>query len=331
MKKAKVSTFFAAVLMCVLVLQTSAAALELVPGGMTVGLEMCTKGVVVSRLTEVETNSGTLKPALDAGIQPGDCIVELGGAEICSGEDFIEKISQLNGSEIDIKLLRGEEYLNVSICPAKSCTGAWQLGMWLRDGASGIGTVTYYDPQSGKYGALGHGVNDCDSGKLLPSDEGTVSPSVVVDVIPGKAGSPGELCGVFDPANAMGVIESNTPFGIFGVINEFPGASNALETASDTEIRPGKAVILSNISGTDVAEYEIEIQRVNVNAADGKSLVIRVTDECLLRETGGIVQGMSGSPIIQNGKLVGAVTHVLVSDSSRGYGISIDSMLEAAA
>ena len=331
MKKFKNIGYFAVVLACVILLQTAAMAAELlVPGGMTVGLELQTRGIVVSRLTEVETKNGCVSPAGDAGILPGDCIIKLGGREITNGQEFMDSVSKFDGGEVSVTLLREEKQLQLTVKPAKSKSDVWQLGMWLRDGASGIGTVTYYDPENGNYGALGHGVNDIDSCLLLPIVGGTVSRSVILDIIPGKNGCPGELCGIFDPKAKLGDIQMNTPFGIFGVLAAPPSKGKALETASDGEIKPGKASILSNINGTEVVEYEIEILKVNQHAKDGKSLVIKITDKDLICKTGGIVQGMSGSPILQGGKLVGAVTHVLVSDPARGYGISIDSMLAAA-
>lgn len=329
MNQAKFSVFFAAAL--ILGLSTPALAAELVPGGMTVGLELRTDGVMVSRVTEVETLEGKVSPAADAGIRAGDCIVGLAGAEIHCGQDFTDRASRLDSDTVSLTLVRDGEKRTLSITPAQSKSGIWQLGMWLRDGASGIGTVTYYDPESGQYGALGHGVNDGESGLLLPAAEGTVSPSVVVDIIPGQAGKPGELCGIFDPGCPMGGIEANTPFGIFGTLEHFPGTGGVVETAQAEEVKPGPATILSNIRGTEVEEYDIELMRVNCGARDGKSFVLKITDERLLEETGGVICGMSGSPILQDGKLVGAVTHVLVNDPTRGYGIFIDKMLSAAA
>ena len=331
MKKFGITAAVTMWLLCFSVLGGTAFAAELVPGGMTVGLELKTGGVVVSRLTEVETSTGKVSPAEEAGLRPGDCIVAIDGEQIRCGSDFTGAIAELDGDEIDVELVRGGEKLSLELQPALGKNGSWQLGLWLRDGASGIGTVTYYDPASGEYGALGHGVNDVDSNTLLPSESGSVSPSVIVDIVRGRAGTPGELCGMFDSGDKLGSISSNTPFGIFGEMSDFPGGAETLETASDSEIRPGRATIYSNIHGSEIEEFEIEIEKVTPNAADGKSMQIRVTDERLLSETGGIIQGMSGSPIIQDGKLVGAVTHVLVSDPTRGYGISIDTMLRAAA
>ncbi|MGE4354752.1 MAG: SpoIVB peptidase S55 domain-containing protein, partial [Oscillospiraceae bacterium] len=242
MKKIKITKFLAILLVCVLALQTAALAAErLVPGGMTVGLELKTRGIVVSRLTEVETESGMVSPAKEAGIVPGDCIIKLDGNEIGSGKEFVDYVSKLDGGEISVTLMRTEKQLQFTVTPAKSKIGVWQLGMWLRDGASGIGTVTYYDPESGKYGALGHGVNDIDNGLILPIMDGKVCRSTIMDIISGKNGCPGELCGIIDPQTELGDIETNTPFGIFGVLTSFPGKNDGVETVSDAEIKIGKA------------------------------------------------------------------------------------------
>lgn len=315
----------------VITLDVAASASQmLVAGGMTVGIELETNGVVVSRLAEVETETGKACPARDAGIMVGDCIVKIGGSDINSGSDFIEAMGSLNGEKISVTVERGSSKTQLSITPVLSTTGSWQLGMWLRDGASGIGTVTFYDPDSGVYGALGHGVYDVDNGTLMPSSGGTISPSVVVDIIAGEAGVPGELCGYFDARENLGSIAVNTDFGIYGTMSEPSNCGQAMETAENSEICSGPATILSNISGDVVCEYSVEILQVDQNSSDGKNMIISITDPDLLAQTGGIVQGMSGSPILQNGKLVGAVTHVFVSDPTRGYGIFIESMLETA-
>ena len=193
MKKFGITAAVTMWLLCFSVLGGTAFAAELVPGGMTVGLELKTGGVVVSRLTEVETSTGKVSPAEEAGLRPGDCIVAIDGEQIRCGSDFTGAIAELDGDEIDVELVRGGEKLSLELQPALGKNGSWQLGLWLRDGASGIGTVTYYDPASGEYGALGHGVNDVDSNTLLPSESGSVSPSVIVDIVRGRAGTPGEL------------------------------------------------------------------------------------------------------------------------------------------
>ena len=214
--------------------------------------------------------------------------------------------------------------------PVRSEDGRWQLGLWLREGVSGIGTVTYYDPETGQFGALGHGINDVESGDLLPFEGGSITEADVVDVVKGAPGSPGELCGQPDREQVLGELERNTGSGIFGVA-EFDAAGAPVPVASPQEVRLGPASILTTVNGGGVAEYSVEISRIYRQPEEHRFLMLTVTDPRLLEQTGGIVQGMSGSPILQDGKLIGAVTHVLLSDATRGYGIGIQDMLDAAA
>lgn len=298
----------------------------LVPVGRTVGIEAATRGLLVVSLSEVETAEGARSPAADCGIQPGDIIVRLGGSEVGSSEEFARAAAGLDGSPVAVQLLRGERLIQYTLTPALSAEeGCWRLGLWLRDGIAGIGTVTFYDPETGLFGALGHSINDADTGVLLPLGEGYITPATVTDVQRGEKGRAGELHGAFDEGARLGTLEQNTPEGVFGTASGgFEGAP--LPAAEDGEIENGPATILANVSGGEVREYAVEISR----AQSGGRLLVTVTDPALIEATGGIVQGMSGSPIIQNGKLVGAVTHVLISDPERGYGITINSMLRAA-
>ena len=189
--------------------------------------------------------------------------------------------------------------------------------------------MTFYDPASGTFGALGHGVNDLDSGELLPCADGCITGARVTDVVRGERGKAGELCGEFDRETVRGALEKNTARGIFGS-GDFSAAGAAIPVADEDEVTLGPATILSNVRGDAVEEFDIEISRIYRGCTDSRFLLLTVTDQDLLDATGGIVQGMSGSPILQNGKIVGAVTHVLLSDPARGYGISIEEMLEAA-
>ncbi len=298
----------------------------LVPVGRTVGIEAQTDGLLVVSLAEVETESGTASPAAESGILPGDMIVMLGGCEVSSSEDFAKAASELDGSPVAVQLTRSGRLIQYTVTPALSKEdGCWRLGLWLRDGIAGIGTVTFYDPETGLYGALGHSINDADTGVLLPLDEGFITEATVSDVQRGEKGKAGELHGAFDAESKLGEVERNTTSGIFGTaIGGFDGVP--IPAAEDAEIEDGPATILANVEGSQVREYSVEISR----AQSGGRLTVTVTDPDLLAVTGGIVQGMSGSPIIQNGKLVGAVTHVLISDPARGYGITISSMLRAA-
>lgn len=299
---------------------------QLVPVGRTVGIEAATEGLLVVSLSEVETAEGKRSPAAECGIQPGDIIVRLGGCEVGTSAEFAQAAAGLDGSPVAVQLLRGEQLIQYTLTPALSAEeNCWRLGLWLRDGIAGIGTVTFYDPETGLFGALGHSINDADTGVLLPLGEGYITPATVSDVLRGEKGRAGELHGAFDENSRLGSLERNTPEGIFGTVTGgFEGTP--LPAAEDAEIENGPATILANVAGSEVREYAVEISR----AQSGGRLLVTVTDPALLEATGGIVQGMSGSPIIQNGKLVGAVTHVLISDPTRGYGITISSMLRAA-
>jgi len=206
--------------------------------------------------------------------------------------------------------------------------GTRQLGLWLRDGVTGVGTLTYYDPATGRYGALGHGIADETSGALMPLRDGSVLSAVVADVRPGGHGTAGELVGSFDAADRIGAIERNGLFGIFGTLDAPPDGT-PVETAPASAVKTGSATILSTVAGDTVQAYAVNITRVYHDGASTR-FAITVTDPALLSATGGIVQGMSGSPILQDGRLVGAVTHVLLSDPAKGYGVSIDDMLAAA-
>lgn len=304
------------------------AAGTLVPMGTAVGIQMNTDGVLVVDTTDVETcDGGCASPARDAGIRPGDIITEISGRATGTAADLAEAAAELPEGPASVTVERGGETLRLDLTPVQSAEGP-RLGLWLRDGVAGVGTLTYYDPETGRFGALGHGVTDSQTATMLPLSSGSVSPARIVDIQPGAAGCPGALSGLFDMSAPVGTIERNTLCGIFGTMDAAVDGGQALPVASDSEICAGPAYILSSVTDDGVSRYSVEISR-GMAGAQGLMLNLRVTDETLLALTGGIVQGMSGSPIIQDGKLVGAVTHVLVSDASRGYGISIESMLAA--
>ena len=304
-------------------------ATELVPVGSAVGIELDTDGVMVVGLSEVATAEGPVSPAERAGLQTGDVIRAVDGQATPSAAVFLTLMSSLDGGEHVLTVRRGEGELRFTVTPAQNPEGAYQMGLWLRDSVTGIGTVTFYDPNTGTFGALGHGISDTGTGELLPFATGSITGAEVVDVIRGAPGSPGELCGEFDRERVLGALNKNTERGIFGVAS-MEGAGAALPVAGEDEVTLGPAIIRSCVDGGGVREYDVEISRVYRNASDSRFLLLTVTDPALLAATGGIVQGMSGSPIIQNGKLIGAVTHVLISDPAKGYGISIEKMLEAA-
>ena len=322
----------ASFILCVLSQSVSAFAVQekmLVPMGCTVGIQMYTDGVLVVGLSATQ-NGQAASPAAIAGILPGDLIKALGETKVGSADEFKAEMSKLTEKPISVTVLRNGETLQMTLTPNVG-SGTPELGLWLRDNVSGIGTMTFYDPQTGMYGGLGHGINDFESGVIMPLGRGDIFMSSVVEIKKGCAGEPGELCGDFSGKSSCGNILQNTTCGIFGILNSgLPDAGRAIPAANSDKIELGKATVLANISGTDIEEFEIEITRVYRGNDDGRSLMLSVTDKKLLEQTGGIVQGMSGSPIIQNGKLIGAVTHVMVNDPSKGFGISIEKMLKAA-
>jgi len=307
-----------------LVLTVPALAESLVPGGRALGIRMSTDGVIVAEVTAVETAYGSVTPASDAGIKTGDIIVRVGGKDIESAEDFLKAMKGLDGREVSLTFEREGKQRQVNVSPAVCEDGSVKLGILLRDGIAGVGTLTFYDPETGLYGALGHSISDAETGCIIPLREGEIYSAEISGVTRGEVGAPGALNGSADLDCVLGDIGLNCSCGIFGKAEL--GADGAIETG---EMKTGAASILCTLSGDEVCEYGIEICRV-YKSDSGCSAVLRVTDERLIESTGGIVQGMSGSPIIQDGRLVGAVTHVFINDPTGGYGISIQDMLKAA-
>ena len=303
----------------------------LIPGGQSVGIAIDTEGVIVVGASDL---GQTPSPIRAAGIRTGDIIQKVNGAAVASAAALSEMVS--GGDTLSVDVLRGDETLTKAVTPAlDGRDGRWRLGAWVRDSTAGVGTLTYCDPETGRFGALGHAITDVDTRITMPVGEGELYENRIVDISPSSHGAPGELTGdfVFRP-NAIGRVSLNTGRGIFGSLDE-PEANalypEGLPIAPKRELHAGPATLLTTVDGAATGEYRCEIVRVNDSARDARELVLRITDEALLDRTGGIVQGMSGSPVIQDGRLAGAVTHVMVNDPAMGYGISIESMLEAAA
>ena len=294
----------------------------LVPVGHTVGIKLFSKGVVVVKLSD----GGT--PAKACGLRTGDVIVQCGGSTVTSSEQF-QSLLQTCGGTAELEVRRNGNSVTLSVEPERNDQGVYCIGAWIRDSMAGIGTMTYYDPATATFGALGHGITDVDTAQLMPFSNGSILPSTVKAVKKGEAGSAGELRGDFDLTGDLGDLYANTASGVFGTLDGdyAPAQAQAVPTG---EPETGAAVIRSNIRGDEVREYTVEILKTVPNSRDGRDMVLSVTDPELIEATGGIVQGMSGSPILQNGKLVGAVTHVLLNDPTKGYGISIENMLKAA-
>ncbi len=330
MKIRRTAALLAAMLL-ILPVSANAAGEHLIPVGRTVGIRLETDGVLVSGFRSIQTGEGEVSPASDAGIKVGDVITCVGDRRIYSAEDLMSALDGTDGS-IDLTVNRKGNAVNLTVTPACGAGGELGLGILVRDKISGIGTVTYYDADTGTYGALGHSVNDPESGNIIPIRGGSISPAEVSSVKTGTSGAPGELIGSFSAAANAGDVTLNTEQGVFGHAcgdcEIFCG--EALPAASPEEIKTGKAEIIATVEGNDARHYDVSITRVYGHGA-GRDMLIEVTDGELSDLTGGIVQGMSGCPIIQNGKLVGAVTHVLVNDPTKGYAISIGRMLDAAA
>ena len=303
-----------------------------IPLGQAVGIKLFSQGVLVVGLTDITTQQGLASPAKACGIRTGDVITHINDTRVSSIEEVQTILQDLNGREMDLNVLRAEEELELTTRAAQcSADGAYKLGAWIRDSMAGIGTLTFVEPATGLFGTLGHGINDVDTAVLMKLQTGAITPASVVGVVKGEDGRPGELRGAFTAGEDLGNLFANTQQGVFGYLTEddtFTGTP--IPAAKPEEIREGKATILSTVDGTQVEEYTVEITKICRNATDTRDLMLKVTDQRLLDRTGGIVQGMSGSPILQNGRIVGAVTHVLINDPTRGYGIFIENMLDAA-
>ena len=300
---------------------------ELIAVGQPIGVKLFSDGVLVIGFSDGDT------AAKASGLKEGDIITALGGESLDTIEELRACLNANGGSDAELTVKRGSRTLTLEASPRRDKSGEYRLGAWVRDSMAGIGTMTFYDPQSGTFGALGHGVTDVDTGKLLPLDHGSIMNASVKAVKKGEHGAPGELKGAFDFARDSGTLYANTESGIFGKLSAQDAAAlggKAYSIAARDEVKTGSATILATVNGNETKEYAIEIEKVYPASGASRNLLLRVTDEALLEKTGGVVQGMSGSAILQNGKLIGAVTHVLLDDSSRGYGIFIENMLDAA-
>ncbi len=301
----------------------------LVPCGTPFGLKLIADGIMVVGLSPVETLAGIQCPAQSAGLRKGDIIRAANGVSLSSFQQLAEMVEKAGGQTLRLSVVRGGDAFEALVTPVQSVSGVFQCGLWGRDSSAGIGTVTFYDPVTGAFGGLGHGVCDVDTGDLMPLGSGEVVQASILDVVPGTAGSPGELRGSFSSGFSAGLLLKNTTSGVFGLLRTAPVRSGPVEVCPRQEVVAGPALILATLSGNEPAVYSIEIERVSyTDGSASKNMVIRVTDPNLLAITGGIVQGMSGSPILQDGRLVGAVTHVFVNDPQRGYGIFAENMID---
>ncbi len=298
-----------------------------IPCGCTFGVKFYTDGVVVVGMTDVDTKDGPQNPAYNAGIRAGDVIMAINGKTVSTNDDVSNIFSGSGGKLLDISLKRGNVGFSVSFKPEKSeSDGLYKAGLWVRDSTAGIGTITFYDPKNYIFGGLGHGICDVDTGKIMPLMTGDVVKVNMTGIVKGTKGQPGELQGILDDKN-WGSLYSNTETGVYGVLNSVE-VGKAIPVAMPQEIKEGPAEIIATIDSTGAKKYSVDIEKVDFSDnTPTKNMIIRVTDNTLIQKTGGIVQGMSGCPIIQNGHLVGAVTHVFVNDPQKGYGIFAENMI----
>ena len=302
--------------------------LYLYPGGMPFGVKFFTEGVTVVGFCDVESESGKVNPASIAGLKQKDVILQVNGAPLSGAAQLTELIEGCGGKALALHCRRGANEFDVKLtpvyCPAEA---RYKTGIWVRDSGAGIGTVTFIIPDTGAFAGLGHGICDGDTGELIAMKRGSVSDVTISSVVRGASGAPGELKGYFNPGK-VGSLLGNSSCGVWGMFSEVPeGLDEPMPIGLRDEIEEGDAYIMCTMDTNRLGCYDVKISNVNRDATGSKCFTVTVTDPDLLAISGGIVQGMSGSPIIQNGKIVGAVTHVMINDPAVGYGIFIENML----
>ncbi|MDO5397312.1 MAG: SpoIVB peptidase [bacterium] len=301
-----------------------------IPSGRSVGVKLYTDGLTVAGVEKITGADGkSVSPAADAGIKKGDIIYSVNGVALSTVEQLAGEINKSPDS-VRLEVRRGCESMSITADPAEASDNALKLGMWVRDSTAGIGTITYYQPENNTYAALGHGICDSDTGNILTVKSGNIQQCNDLTVKKSERGAPGELDAVFNGPE-LGVVELNSSAGIYGKMNSDEYVrGNPVKIAPDIEVHEGEAYIMTDAAGGGVEYYTVELQKLKPGSDDTKGIVFKVTDERLKEATGGVVKGMSGAPIIQEGKLVGAVTHVFVNDPMKGYGIFIENMLAQA-
>ena len=306
--------------------------IKLYAGGIPFGVKFLTEGVLVVGFADISSGGKKVNPSQSAGLKAGDRIISVNGCELLSAEDLTKRVEESHGSSLSIVYLRNDVRYTTTLTPVfcqnEQC---YKTGLYVKDNGAGIGTVTYVDPTTLSFGGLGHGICDSESGGLIPIQRGSVLNVSINGAIKGQKGTPGEVKGSF-LSGKVGTLLKNTDCGVYGVYAKLPQglATGLLSLCPKDELKEGKAHIWCTLDANGPQKYEIEISNINRGSTEGRSFTVKVKDPALLEKTGGIVQGMSGSPIIQNGKLVGAVTHVLINDPTTGYGIFIENMLNAA-
>lgn len=303
---------------------------EVLAGGSPVGIYMETKGVLVIDSGEITDREGIRRTPAEHIIQPGDYICEIDGEVLTGKKQLMQLVKENQGEPMEMQVIRHQETIRLEMTPVQTADGSYKLGIWVRDNIQGIGTLTFVEPD-GTFGALGHGISDVDTGERLEISDGDLYHADILSIQKGTAGTPGELRGVINyrEENRIGTISGNSQYGIRGQLDpgKYTESMEKIPLGLKQEIQTGAATIRCDI-GDGIREYACEILEIDANARDtNKCFVLRITDSDLLSKTGGIVQGMSGSPVIQNGKLIGAVTHVFVNDPTKGYGIFIENMM----
>lgn len=301
---------------------------EVIPLGTVFGIKLFTDGVIVASLSDIYTESGVCCPAAEAGIQPGDYLLTADGRDIPDNATLAQYIGSSQGEPIAFQIRRGDEVLEVEVDPVYG-GGSFKTGMWVRDSAAGIGTLTFYDPESGKFGGLGHGICDMDTSGVMTLKSGEPAPITLSGIVKGEKNAPGQLRGYFSSDESLGTLLANKETGVYGTLNTVP-SGEAVEVLTREEVEPGPVQLMVCLDETGPQLYDGEIEEIVDRDSQTKNLVVHVTDPRIIEKTGGIVQGMSGCPILQNGKMAGAITHVFTEDPTRGYGIFIENMLDAA-
>lgn len=298
--------------------------------GQPFGIKLYSRGVMVVGMSDIEATGGTSNPAADAGLEIGDMILEVGGNKVSSNEEVAKYVEESDGNALSILIERGGHEIVLTLHPVLSASaGRYMAGIWVRDSSAGIGTLTFCD-DDGIFGGLGHPICDSDTGKIIPISKGEIVPAEIGDVTKSVSGCAGELKGYFCEGKLNGTISLNGETGIYGKLDPSSVEGKKMTVAHCQEIEIGPAQVLSTIGGSTPKLYECIIERINYNGtSEAKNMTVRITDEALIAKTGGIVQGMSGSPIIQNGRLIGAVTHVFVNNPTCGYAVFAEKMCES--
>lgn len=303
-----------------------------IPVGKAIGMKLYTKGVLVVGMSEIENEEKIKeKPYENSGIEEGDSIIAINNEEINTTDELIQQVNNSNGESLKIKYVKNDKILETSIVPVKTKED-YKIGLWVRDAAAGIGTLTFYEPSTNMFMSLGHGIIDIDTEEIVDISKGELVTANILSIIKGEKNKPGEIKGSITKGVAIGDIYKNTKMGVYGNVKNMQYIDttyNEMEVAERSEIKTGKATILCQLDSGAPQEYQIEIERIYLNNnIDNKSMLIKITDEELLNKTGGIIQGMSGAPVMQNGKFIGAVTNVLVKDPTKGYAIFGDLLIK---